>query len=133
VDKNPSFEEGILFLDPLWDALYLHSLVMDQARRWWRARFSHASVVQNTVAGEPILPLLRTLKSEYFGTARRVTHPLNRGYLSDPLPPLIRIFRTILFEMIRRRALSRKEKSSNRRPERALIKPDAEQHREQQP
>ncbi|MGH6630008.1 MAG: hypothetical protein ACREB3_09785, partial [Burkholderiales bacterium] len=121
VDKAPSFPEGILCLDPLWDALYLHSLIMNRARRWWRARSSHAGSTESTFVGEPIPQLLRALKSEYFGATRRVSNPLNRGYWSDPLPPLIRIGRTILFEMIRRRVVSRKEKSLKLRPQNTRV------------
>jgi hypothetical protein len=48
--------------------------------------------------------LLRSFKAEYFDPRTRVTCPLNRGYLSDPLPPLARIVRVFNESLGRRRS-----------------------------
>jgi hypothetical protein len=51
---------------------------------------------------EQLGPLLRSFKAEYVDPRKRVTCPLNRGYLSDPLPPLARIVRVFSESLGRR-------------------------------
>jgi hypothetical protein len=46
--------------------------------------------------------MLRAFRSEYFGHRKRITNPLNRGLLSDPLPALVRTVRTLLKAVMRR-------------------------------
>lgn len=99
----PTFPEGVLLLDPLWDALHLLGQSLDQGKTWLRARFGGKEVVTKPYTEDSISQLLRAFKSEYFSRTPRITSPLNRGFFSDPLPPVVRICRT-LFEAIRRRA-----------------------------
>jgi hypothetical protein len=99
----PSFPEGVLLLDPLWDILHLLGQCLDQGKTWLRTRFKSAENPAIACEVDSIPQLLRDLKAEYFSRRPRVTSPLNRGYLSDPLPPLVRIIRTLL-EAVRRRA-----------------------------
>ena len=98
----PSVPEGVLLLDPLWDALHLLGRSLDQGKAWLRARFRSSEAVLTPFTEDSISFLLRAFRSEYFGRTRRVTSPLNRGWFSDPLPPLVRICRTA-FEAVRRR------------------------------
>jgi len=98
----PSFPEGVLLLDPLWDVLHLLGQCLDQGKTWVRARFNKQESRQNAYEQDSIPQLLRAFRSEYFSRNRRVTSPLNRGFFSDPLPPLVRITRTLL-EAIGRR------------------------------
>lgn len=98
----PAVPEGVLLLDPLWDALHLLGRSLDQGKAWLRARFRSSEGVLTPFTEDSIPFLLRAFRSEYFGRTRRVTSPLNRGWLSDPLPPLVRICRTV-FEAVRRR------------------------------
>ena len=98
----PPVPEGVLLLDPLWDALHLLGRSLDQGKAWLRARFRSSDDVLTPFTEDSIPYLLRAFRSEYFGRTRRVTSPLNRGWFSDPLPPLVRICRTV-FEAVRRR------------------------------
>jgi biotin carboxylase len=101
----PPFEDGVLLLDPLWDLLHLAGQSLDQSvsrlRRRLRGRPPDAA--GDPFEEEPLGPLVRHLRGEYFGRGRRITSPLNRGYLSDPLPPLVRILR-VFVEALQRRA-----------------------------
>ena len=128
VGEVPTLPDGVLLLDPLWDILHLLGLCVDQAKHWLRKRFRTAGYDASTFDAESIPRLLRDYKSEYFSRRPRVTNPLNRGWLSDPLPPLIRISRTILYELIRRRTVARK--LSQQRPEHTGVKTDTKQHHE---
>lgn len=110
VGMVPTWPSGVLLLDPLWDLLQLFLLAFDETREGVRRRLGHGHPVDRAADRESVGQLLRSLRSEYFGPARRVTNPLNRGFLSDPLPALARIGRTVLFEMIRRWQLSRSAK-----------------------
>jgi len=98
---------GFVLLDPLWDFLQLSLLCFERAKRWLRKLLGRAQALPEPAATESVLGLLGSLKSEYFGPSKRRTNPLNRGFFSDPLPPLIRISRTVLFELLRRRQLAR--------------------------
>lgn len=115
--EAPALPEGVLLLDPLWDLLHFSFQCLDQARDWLRARITGRRPGPQTIDTASIPDLVKDLKSEYFGKKRRVTNPLSRGYLSDPLPPLIRISRTVLFELIRRHGLARRQKSAENRPQ----------------
>ncbi|MEJ8566437.1 ATP-grasp domain-containing protein [Elongatibacter sediminis] len=106
----PRWPAGVLLLDPLWDLLQLYLLAVDRAGVWLRRRLGRNGGNIPGQSGESVRDLMRTLKSEYFGPSARVTNPLNRGLLSDPLPPLVRIGRTVLFEWNRRRAVKRERK-----------------------
>ncbi len=99
----PSFPEGVLLLDPLWDALHLLGQILDQGKTWLRTRFKRSAGVAKPFTEDSIPQLLRSFKAEYFGHTPRVTSPLNRGWFSDPVPPLVRICR-VLLEAIGRRA-----------------------------
>jgi len=98
----PAVPEGVLLLDPLWDALHLLGRSLDQGKAWLRARFRSSEATLTPFTEDSIPYLLRAFRSEYFIRTRRVTSPLNRGWFSDPLPPLVRICRTV-FEAVRRR------------------------------
>lgn len=102
----PPFEEGVLLLDPLWDSLHLLGQSVDQSARWLRSRLRpgrrRAGDDDIPFEEESLGPLLRDFRSEYFGARRRITSPLNRGYLSDPLPPLSRFLR-VFVEAFQRR------------------------------
>jgi hypothetical protein len=100
VGEVPTFPEGVLLLDPLRDILHLLGQCLDQGKIWLRARLKGREVSAKPYKPDSIRHLLRDFRSEYFSRTRRVTSPLNRGYFSDPLPPLARIGRT-LFETIR--------------------------------
>lgn len=112
---------GTLLLDPVWDLLYLFTLSLDRVKYRLSTLFGRVPTTEASLDSAPIRKLLRALKSEYFGKARFVTNPLNRGYFSDPLPPLIRISRTVLFELIRRRNLARRNKSAQTSPQNATV------------
>jgi glutathione synthase/RimK-type ligase-like ATP-grasp enzyme len=99
----PSFPEGVLLLDPLWDVLHLLGQCLDQGKTWLRTRFRKQESTVQAYEQDSIPKLLRSFRLEYFSRTPRITSPLNRGYFSDPLPPLVRIVRTLL-EAIRRRA-----------------------------
>jgi biotin carboxylase len=97
------FPEDVLLLDPLWDLMHLAGQSVDQSWRWLRSAATGRRGAAMPFAGEPLGALLRNLRREYFGPGTRVTSPLNRGYLTDPLPPLARIVR-VFCEAIGRRA-----------------------------
>jgi len=101
----PPFEEGVLLLDPLWDLVHLAGQTLDQSLAWLRRRLGGGSrqTSDDPFEEEPLGPLVRDLRNEYFGPGRRITSPLNRGYLSDPLPPLVRFVR-VFVEALQRRA-----------------------------
>lgn len=104
-DPGPaaSFPEGVLLLDPLWDLLHLAGQVVDQSLGWLRSQVGAKSRDVLPFEQEPLGPLLRSFRAEYFGPVKRVTSPLNRGYLSDPLPPVARMIR-VFINAIQRRA-----------------------------
>jgi predicted ATP-grasp superfamily ATP-dependent carboligase len=95
-------EEGVLLLDPLWDLLHLLGQSVDQSLGRLRSKGRGADDDTGPPKTEPLGPLLRSFREEYFGPGRRVTCPLNRGYLSDPLPPLARIVRVFVEALMRR-------------------------------
>jgi glutathione synthase/RimK-type ligase-like ATP-grasp enzyme len=99
----PTTEDGVLLLDPLWDSLHLLGQILDQSTGWLREKLTGQSAAKGALEKEAIGPLLKNLGSDYFSRRRRITAPLNRGYLSDPLPPLVRIVR-VFTEAIQRRA-----------------------------
>lgn len=104
---SPTPREGLLLLDPLWDLLHLLGQSLDHFVAWLRSVFRRNGPESDTAV--PPLPtenlgaLVRNLRDDYFGATPRITNPLNRGYLSDPLPPLVRIGRVFL-EALGRRA-----------------------------
>jgi hypothetical protein len=99
----PPFEEGVLLLDPLWDFMHLLGQSLDQSIHRLRGQHARTPSEDHPYEAEPLGPLVSDLRTEYFGPRRRVTSPLNRGYLSDPLPPVTRIVR-VFIEALRRRA-----------------------------
>lgn len=99
----PSFPEGVLLLDPLWDVLHLLGQCLDQGKAWLLARFNKGESATKPYEADSIPQLLHAYRKEYFSRNPRVTSPLNRGFFSDPLPPVVRICRTLL-EAIGRRA-----------------------------
>jgi hypothetical protein len=102
--KQPQFIEGVLLLDPLWDVMYLLGQTLDQSISWLRSKFGRCADEDFPYEDESLGELLRSFRLEYFGKTRRITSPLNRGFLSDPMPPLCRICR-VMIEAIRRRGL----------------------------
>ena len=94
--------DGVILLDPLWDSLHLVGQALDQSAAWIRRMFGGATDEAEPYEKESIRLLLRQLRSEYFGNRPRVTSPLNRGYFSDPLPPLAH-FLSVLGKTIKRR------------------------------
>lgn len=100
--KAPTFREGVILLDPLWDLLHLLGQVVDQSFAWLRALFGGAKPDNDVLAKESIRQLLRDYQSEYFSRRDRVTSPLNRGLFTDPLPPIVRIIKTVAEALLRR-------------------------------
>jgi glutathione synthase/RimK-type ligase-like ATP-grasp enzyme len=99
---------GVLLLDPFWDLFHLCLLCLDGSKTWLCRTFGLRPPVLGSQGPGSVTKLLRSLRSEYFGGKRRVTNPLNRGYFSDPMVPLVRMSRTILFEFQRRWKVARK-------------------------
>jgi glutathione synthase/RimK-type ligase-like ATP-grasp enzyme len=99
----PPFEEGVLLLDPLWDGLHLLGQSVDQSIARLRGKRQDSESNGEPYEAESLGPLAADLRAEYFGPGRRVTSPLNRGYLKDPVPPLTRIVR-VFVEALQRRA-----------------------------
>ncbi|MGK2927038.1 MAG: ATP-grasp domain-containing protein [Lysobacterales bacterium] len=99
----PAVPEGYLLLDPLWDLLHLLGQSLDQSANWLRGRLRGGS---STAAGpyrpDAVPDMLRAFRAEYFGPRKRITNPLNRGLLSDPLPALVRTVRTLVKAVMRR-------------------------------
>lgn len=129
---SPVVPTGILLLDPLWDLLHLAATALEEAGQWLRKRFGAAERADG-LERDTLSALLGNFRAEYFSRARRITSPLNRGYLSDPLPPLARIARTILFEIIRRRKEARKRKSAQCRPHHARVQAEPQQQDKKTP
>ena len=100
----PEFEEGVILLDPLWDLLHLLGQCVDQAGTWLRSRLGGRADDSDPHARDAIPELLRSFRSEYFASRPRRLSPLNRGFLSDPLPPLMRILRVFVEALQRRSA-----------------------------
>lgn len=98
----PAFREGVLLLDPLWDFLHLLGQVVDQSFARIRALFRGAEQDSGALEKESIRELLRDYRAEYFTRRPRVTSPLNRDLLTDPLPPIVRIIKTVAEALIRR-------------------------------
>ncbi len=101
-DEATAFREGVILLDPLWDFLHLLGQIIDQSFAWIRARLTGTERELGPFGQESIRGLLKDYRSEYFSRRPRVTSPLNRGWLSDPLPPLVRIIRTLAEAVLRR-------------------------------
>ncbi len=99
----PDFREDVILLDPVWDFLHLLGQSVDQAMSFIRAKIMRVDEDIDPMVRESIPQLLRDYKAEYFSKRDRALSPLNRGFFSDPFPPLIRIFR-VLAEAIQRRA-----------------------------
>lgn len=74
---------------------------MDQSATWLRGKLGRPTR-DAPFEGEPLGPLLSDFRKEYFGPGRRIINPLNRGWLSDPLPPLSRIVRVFTEAVLRR-------------------------------
>ena len=97
-----SFREGVILLDPLWDGLHLVGQVLDQSLAWIRQQLTGSEGERGVLEKESIGELLRNYRKEYFGARPRVTSPLNRGLLTDPLPPIVRIIKTCTEALLRR-------------------------------
>lgn len=100
----PEFRENVILLDPLWDFLHLIGQTLDQAMGYIRSRIKGCEQPYDPMTRENIPQLLRDYKAEYFGRRERKLSPLNRGFFSDPLPPLVRIFRVLAEAWQRRTA-----------------------------
>jgi len=99
----PPLREGVLLLDPLWDLLHFMGQSLDQSMAWLRSALRPDPDRRGAVEREHLGALLKDFRAEYFGDRPRITNPLNRGYLSDPLPPVARFLRVFL-QAIGRRA-----------------------------
>ena len=100
---TPKFREGVILLDPVWDLLHLLGQSIDQTMGFIRVKFMRVGKPIDPLVKDPIPQLLRDYKAEYFSKRDRALSPLNRGFFSDPFPPLVRIFR-VMAEAIQRRA-----------------------------
>lgn len=100
--EAPTFREDVILLDPLWDLLHLLGQVVDQSFAWLRTLFGGVKPDNDVLAKESIRQLLRDYQSEYFSRRDRVTSPLNRGLFTDPLPPIVRIIKTVAEALLRR-------------------------------
>lgn len=96
------FREGVMLLDPLWDLLHLLGQMVDQPVAWIRARISGAEPNDGTLEKDSISQMIRDFRSEYFSRRDRVTCSLNRGLFTDPLPPIVRISKTVAEALLRR-------------------------------
>ncbi len=97
------FRGGVLLLDPLSDLFHLLGQAIDQTIAFFRAKIRGAEPTSGPFERESIYQLLKDYRSDYFRKTDRVTSPLNRGFFSDPFPPLVRICRRVA-EAIQRRA-----------------------------
>lgn len=95
--------EGVLMLDPLWDLLHLAGQTVDRSGDWLRRRLGGAPRHDGALERDTVSFLLSAYRRDYLSRRPRVTSPMNRGYLTDPLPPLVRMGRTCM-EAVRRRA-----------------------------
>lgn len=102
-ERSPAFRENVLMLDPLWDLLHLIGQTADQTLGYIRSKFSMAVEDDETLGKESISQLLIANKAEYFSKRDRILSPLNRGFFSDPFPPLVRIIR-VFIQALQRRA-----------------------------
>ena len=93
--QPPPLREGVILLDPIWDLLHLLGRSLDQALANIRAWFGASQHLSGSLEKDSIGGLIRSFRAEYFGPHERVTSALNRGWLSDPLPPLLRISKTL--------------------------------------
>jgi biotin carboxylase len=89
----PLVAEDTLLLDPLIDLMHLlrevrHRLLAPLRRR--------APQEGEQLPRDGARALLGAYRRDYLGPQRRVTSPLNRGYLDDPLPPLSRAARQLI-------------------------------------
>lgn len=101
--QPPPVEQGVLMLDPLGDLLHLMGQTVDQSIRRLRARAGRDEGRGDDPFRErPLGALARDLRSDYFGSRRRVTSPLGRVFTTDPMPPLVRAIRTFC-EAVERR------------------------------
>ncbi len=100
--EPPAFEEGVILLDPLWDGFHLVGQMLDQSLAWVRGLLGGRPEKKSPLEKEPLGPLLKAYRSEYFSRRPRRTSPLNRGWLSDPLPPLVRFIKTTLEALLKR-------------------------------
>lgn len=111
--ETPTWPNGVLLVDPLWDLLQLWLLVWGRVASRIGGWMGRPRAPVEDAGADSVGSLWRALKAETFGPEGRVTNPLNRGFLIDPFPPLVRIGRTILFEWNRRRRLARERKASS--------------------
>jgi predicted ATP-grasp superfamily ATP-dependent carboligase len=91
----PTFREGVILLDPMWDLRHLIGQVLDQTSEFVRVTVLRRPRHRERPSMESIPQLLGDLRKEYFSKRDRVLSPLNRGFLSDPFPPMIRMFRVV--------------------------------------
>jgi len=92
----PPFEEGILLLDPLIDLMHLLHEMRHRLLSTVLPRSARAGFVDKGLPRDSVGKLIGSYRREYFSRRKRTTSPLNRGYLSDPLPPLSRIARQLI-------------------------------------
>ena len=100
--EPPPFREGVLLLDPVWDLLHLLGQSLDQGVARARRKLGNRDAQVDAATREDIPRLLRTYREEYLARRDRRLSPLNRGFFSDPLPPLVRIAR-VFVEALQRR------------------------------
>jgi len=92
----PGFREPVILLDPLSDFIHLLGLTLDQGMAYFRAKIQGVNDEGGSAVKESIPQLLSQYKAEYFSRRARELGPLNKGFFSDPLPPLVRIARDFL-------------------------------------
>jgi hypothetical protein len=100
--QAPDYPEGVILLDPLWDLLHLVVRTLGQSIAWVRERLTGKARARGPLDKDTISQLLKDYRTEYLSRRPRVTNPLNRGWLSDPLPPLSRMIRVISGPLLRR-------------------------------
>jgi hypothetical protein len=93
--QAPDYPEGVILLDPLLDLLHLVVQVLGQSIAWIRGHLTGKARAVGPLRRDSISQLLKDHRTEYFSRRPRVTSPLNRGWLSDPLPPLSRMIRVM--------------------------------------
>jgi len=100
-DEPPPLREGVLLLDPLSDLLHLAGRSLETSRGMIRGWFGAAKPAPSSLEEDRIGDLIKRFKEDYFESRERLFGPFYRGWLRDPLPPLIRIVRILIKAMSR--------------------------------
>jgi predicted ATP-grasp superfamily ATP-dependent carboligase len=96
------FPEGVTLLDPLWDLRHLAVRSLAQSIGWIRRVLTGKVRSSGVLQPDSVSQLLKDYRSEYWSRTPRITNPLTRGWLSDPLPPLSRVIRVMSQGLFRR-------------------------------